>query len=185
MEELQSFLLHYGYGLVVFGALVEGETVLILAGVLVHQGTFSFPLATAAAIVGAVVGDQVWFYLGRHSLQNIIRRFPRLGERLDRVRPWLERHADWIAAGSRFVYGTRIASPMVLGANGYSRGRFLVINILVGTIWVLLCITCGYLLGATAQYLFGEVARLEWLAIIVVLVILGWRFWVRQRFKTP
>jgi len=187
MQELQSFLLHYGYGVVVLGALVEGETILILTGVLVHQGIFSFPLAMVVATVGAVAGDQGWFYLGRHSFQRIMKQFPRLRGLIDRVQPWVEHKADWIAAGSRFVYGTRIASPMLLGANGYPRGRFLAINILAGAIWVLLCITGGYLLGATAQHLFGEVARLEWLAMFVVAVLLGWRTWfrARDRFNVP
>jgi len=177
MEELQAFLLHYGYGMVVLGALVEGETILILTGVLVHQGIFSFPLAVGVATVGAVAGDQGWFYLGRHSFQKIVTQFPRLCRYLDPVRPWLEHKADWIAAGSRFVYGTRIASPMLLGANGYPRSRFLVINILAGTIWVLLCITGGYLLGATAQHLLGDMARLEWVIIIVVVGSFGWQAW--------
>lgn len=181
MEELQSFLLHYGYGIIVLGALLEGETILILTGVLVHQGTFSFPLAVMVATVGAVAGDQGWFYLGRHFFHKIVQHIPRLGRLIDRMRPWLEHKADWIAAGSRFVYGTRIASPMLLGANGYPRSRFLVINILAGTLWVLLCVTGGYFLGATAQHLLGDVARLEWMIMTIVVVIFGWRAWRKSR----
>jgi len=177
MEELQTFLLQYGYGVVALGALVEGETILILTGILVHQGTFSFPLAMAVATVGAVAGDQGWFYLGRHFFQSIVKQFPRLYILIARVQPWVEHKADWIAAGSRFVYGTRIASPLLLGANGYSRGRFLVINILAGTTWVFLCVTGGYLLGATAQHFLGEMARLEWMIIIIIVGIFGWRAW--------
>jgi len=181
MEELQSFLLDYGYGIVVLGALLEGETILIITGVLVHQGIFSFPLAVVVATVGAVVGDQGWFYLGRHSFQKIVKQFPRLGRLIDRVQPWLEHKADWIAAGSRFVYGTRIASPLLLGANGYPRSRFLVINILAGTLWVLLSISGGYLLGTTAQQLLGDFARLEWVVLGVVVGIFGWRAWRKSR----
>ena len=181
MEELQSFLLHYGYGIIVLGALLEGETILILTGVLVHQGIFSFPLAVVVATVGAVAGDQGWFYLGRHSFQKIVKQFPRLGRLIERVQPWVEHKADWIAAGSRFVYGTRIASPMLLGANGYPRSRFLVINILAGTLWVLLCVTGGYFLGATAQHLLGNLARLEWMIMTIVVVIFGWRAWRKSR----
>jgi len=181
MEELQAFLLHYGYGLVVLGALVEGETILILTGVFVHRGIFSFPLAVLVATVGAVAGDQGWFYLGRHSFQKILTQFPILHRHVDRVRPWLAYKADWIAAGSRFVYGTRIASPMLLGANGYPRSRFFVINILAGTIWVLLCITGGYFLGTATQHLLGDLARLEWIILVVVVGILGWRAWWKSR----
>lgn len=182
MEDLQSFLLHYGYGIVVLGALVEGETILILTDVLVHQGIFSFPLAVLVATVGAVAGDQMWFYLGRHSFQKIVTQFPQLHRLINRMQPWLEYKADWIAAGSRFVYGTRIASPMLLGVNGYPRSRFLVINILAGTVWVLLCVIGGYLLGTTTQHLLGDLARLEWVILIVVVGIFGWRAWLKSRY---
>jgi len=64
---------------------------------------------------------------------------------------------------------------------GYPRSRFLVINILAGTIWVLLCITGGYLLGTTTQHLLGDLARLEWVIIIVVVGIFGWRAWRKSR----
>jgi membrane protein DedA with SNARE-associated domain len=183
MDSLLPILSRYGYGILLLGALVEGETIVVLAGVLAQQAVLAYPWAVSVAAVGAVAGDQAWFYLGRHFGPEVLTRFPRLARRLDVARPWVQEKADWIAAASRFIYGTRIASPMLLGAHGYAAARFLVINVVAGTVWAVLAVTAGYLLGAGAEELLGDVARLEWLAITVVIGIFGWRRF--RRAKSP
>jgi len=107
----------------------------------------------------------------------VLSRFPRTAKQVDRIRPLLAEKADWIAAGSRFVYGTRIPSPLLLGAEGYPRIRFLIINILSGAVWATACVSGGYLLGAATKQILGEIARIEWMLVVVVVGILGWRAW--------
>lgn len=173
MDSLLPLLSRYGYGILLLGAFFEGETIVVLAGVLAQQAVLAYPWAVLVAAVGAVAGDQAWFYLGRRLGPELLTRFPRLARRVHVARPWVQENADWIAAASRFIYGTRIASPMLLGAHGYAAARFLVINVVTGTVWAVLGITAGYLLGVGAKGLLGDLARLEWLAIAVVIGVFG------------
>src|SRR5258708_33761865 len=56
------------------GALVPGETSLIVAGALAGPGQLSLPLVIAVAAGGAVLGDNTGFLLGRRGLRRLLRR---------------------------------------------------------------------------------------------------------------
>ena len=49
MSELESFVQSYGYGALFLGTLLEGETVLILAGLMAHMGLMKLPLVVLVA----------------------------------------------------------------------------------------------------------------------------------------
>src|SRR5919108_4416754 len=61
------------------GALVPGETSLILAGALAGQGQLSLPLVIAIAATAAIVGDNAGYLIGRRGVRRLLHR-PR--------RPW-------------------------------------------------------------------------------------------------
>ncbi len=178
-EESLPYLTHYGLILVFAGALVEGETVVLLAGVLVHRGILPFEWTVVVAACGAFVGDQIWFHLGRRFGSVVLLRFPRLMKQADQVRPWIQQRADWIAGGSRFIYGTRTIAPLLLGRHEYPSLRFAWINSISASIWSLAIVTAGYVVGSGVDKLFGRVQHIEQLLLVIVLFMLL-RWWYRQ-----
>jgi membrane protein DedA with SNARE-associated domain len=174
------FLSDYGIALVLFGAFFEGETVIILAGVLCHQSVLPFMWTVCAAAVGAFSGDQLGFHIGRRYGPKALARFQRVAVQAERIRPLLKARSDWIAFGCRFVYGTRIVAPMLLGAHGYPPGRFALINLFSAALWALAGVSAGYLIGTGAEKLLGRIAHLEQLLLAVLLVMVGW-WWYRHR----
>jgi len=180
LEGSLPYLSHYGLIIVFVGALLEGETVILLAGVLCHRGALPFEWTVIAAALGAFVGDQAWFHLGRRYGQDALSRFPRLTKHADRIRPWLIEKSDWIAAGSRFVYGSRIAAPMLLGMHDYPPVRFALINSVTASLWAMAGVGAGYLVGAGAERLFGRIKHIEQLLLAIILVMLA-RWWYRHR----
>jgi membrane protein DedA with SNARE-associated domain len=65
---------HYGYLIVFLGVLLEstgiplrGETILIAASVIVQQGHLDLGDAIIFGILGAVVGDQIGYWVGREG----------------------------------------------------------------------------------------------------------------------
>lgn len=173
------FLGHYGLLIVFLGALIEGETVIVLAGVLCHQGTLPFLWTIVAATMGAFVGDQTWFRLGRRYGTDVLLHFPRLAKHAARVRPWLQRSSDWIAAGSRFVYGTRTVSPLLLGAHAYPGIRFAIINLISAGLWAGLGVGAGFLVGTGAEQILGRIKHIELLLLVVLVMMLCW-WWYRH-----
>ena len=179
-ENWLLFLSDYGIALVFIGALFEGETIIILAGVLSHQSVLPFTWTVFAAAVGAFTGDQISFYIGRRYGSRIITRLPQSDQLLASIRLRLSANADWVAFGCRFVYGTRILAPMVLGANGYSPKRFALINLSGAVLWAIAGVSAGYLVGSGTEKLLGRIEHLEQLLLAVLLALLGW-WWHRHR----
>src|SRR5439155_653779 len=63
------------------GALIPGETALIVAAALASQGKLSFPLVIAVAAGAAIIGDNVGYLIGRRGLRRLVNRPGRLAAR--------------------------------------------------------------------------------------------------------
>jgi membrane protein DedA with SNARE-associated domain len=74
------------------GALVPGETSLILAGALAAQGQLSLPLVIAVAAAAAILGDNIGYLIGRRGLRPV----------LDRPGRWSDRRQRLVARGEAF-----------------------------------------------------------------------------------
>ena len=129
---------------------------------------------------GAVIGDQTWFLSGHFYGERLLKRFPKLARHAKKIEPMIQSKADWIAITSRFVYGTRTISPVLLGSHGYSGGRFIMINVCTASLWALIGASIGYLAGKSAKQLLGETAQVEKI-LLVTLVILMLLWWYRHR----
>lgn len=60
---LDSFLMSFGYIGVLVGAIFEGETILVVAGLAIHAGYLHMPGVFLCAFIGAMVGDTLFFCL--------------------------------------------------------------------------------------------------------------------------
>jgi membrane protein DedA with SNARE-associated domain len=67
------------------GALVPGETSLILAGALAAQGQLSLPLVITVAAAAAILGDNTGYLIGRRGLRRLLDRPGRQSVRRQRL----------------------------------------------------------------------------------------------------
>ena len=77
-SHLQQLIEQYGYLAVLVGALLEGETILLIAGFAAHRGYLDLGAVIAVAAVGGFLGDQVFFWLGRLRGSSVLARWPKL-----------------------------------------------------------------------------------------------------------
>lgn len=176
MVSLESLIEQYGYAALLVGAFLEGETIVVMAGFAAHREYLSLPWVIAVAFLGALAGDQMWFYVGRRKGQSLITARPRWARRVQRLQELLARY-DWLVVlGFRFVYGLRTVTPVVLAASGYSPGRFTALNIAGAAIWSVVVSLAGYLFGHTMELLIDDVKRYErWLlGLLVFCSIAAW-----------
>jgi membrane protein DedA with SNARE-associated domain len=96
---LVQLLADYGYLAVFVGCLLEGETILLLAGFAAHQGHLSLPVVLAVAFVGGAVGDQVFFWTGRAGGTALLDRVPGFHEPVRRIIELLKRHDALLIVG--------------------------------------------------------------------------------------
>ena len=168
---LSGLLADYGYLAVFIGCLLEGETILLLAGFAAQQGILSMPIVIGLAFVGGTLGDQIFFFIGDRYGEALLRRLPSFTNAALRVNRLLMRHHTWLIVGVRFMYGLRIAGPVVIGMSDVPRLRFLAFNMLGAAIWAVLIPTLGYLFGRSLQWLIADLARYEEAGVVLIIGI--------------
>jgi membrane protein DedA with SNARE-associated domain len=166
-----EFLSQYGYLALAIGCFLEGETLLVLAGVAAHGGYLSLPLVVSVAFVSGTLGDQFYFFVGRRYGDKVIGRWPRFEAPAARVHRLIERHAEWLIVGVRFMYGLRLIGPVVIGMSQVSAGRFVVFNMIGAAIWAVAVAGAGYFFGHAIQWLLADLELFEKVALICVVVL--------------
>lgn len=159
---------HYGYLAVLLGTLLEGETVLMLAGFLAHQGHLDLGAVLLVAFIGGTAGDQLFFWIGRAWGPRLQERSAMLTSAGERVGTLLRRHDAALIFGVRFMYGLRIAGPIAMGALGVSPRRFALFNVLGAAAWASLIGGAGYLSGHALEAWLGDLGWLEGLLVAIV-----------------
>ena len=167
-----DFLSQYGYLGLFGGCLLEGETLLLLAGIFAHRGYLSFPIVVAVAFVGGTLGDQICFFVGRRYGDTLLGRWPKWEAPAQRVHRMIERHSAWLIVGVRFMYGLRLIGPVVIGMSGIGALRFAVFNMIGAAIWALAVGGAGYLFGHAIEWFLADLALFEkWGLLGVVAVV--------------
>lgn len=167
----EALIVRYAYPVIFAGAFVEGETVLVIAGLLAQQNRIAFPGVITAGFLGAYCGHLFWFWIGRRHGPALLARFPRLRRGVDRALPTLDRHGASAIFIAQYFYGLRVASAVAFGVSTMSAHRFALIQIVNCTVWALLVGGAGYLFGHAVERFLGEAARVEKYGLIGILVL--------------
>lgn len=179
---LADLVAQYGYAAVFAGSLLEGETILLLAGAAAHSGYLSFAVVVVIAFCAGTLGDQILFGVGRRYGASLLRRYPRLATRVAPAQRLIRRHQNWLIVGVRFMYGLRLIGPFAIGMSEVPARRFVLLNLLGAAIWAPLVVGAGYLFGHALGWLFARMERLELIALGGVALLVGvaalWR-WLR------
>jgi len=164
------FVQTYGYPAVFAGSFLEGETLLALGGLAAHRGYLALPWVIAVATVGAFLGDQLYFWLGRRFGPQLLARWPGLAPSAARVARLLERYDFWFVPGLRFVYGLRVAGVVALGMTRIGALRFLALNLAGAVGWAALVGGLGYAAGGVLERLLGDLGKVEQVLFAAVAV---------------
>jgi len=135
------------------GIPVPGETILVTAAVYAGTtGELSVAHVILAAMIGAIAGDNVGFWIGRTvGFRWVVRHRSRLRlttRRLKLGQYLFLRHGGKVVFFGRFVAVLRALAGLLAGINCMTWERFLLFNALGGIVWA-----GAYGLGA---YAFGE-----------------------------
>lgn len=180
---ISAFVASYGYLAVFVGTLLEGETILLAAGFAAHRGLLDWPLVVLVAAIGGTLGDQLAFILGRWKGNALIEHFPALAKHKPRVHALLERHAVAFILTVRFLYGLRIAGPLLLGSSRVPVLRFAVLNMLGAVLWATVVAGAGYLFGLAISALFADIKRIEEVVLGVILAS-GSAIWLWRKLRS-
>jgi len=192
-EGLSQLLLRWGYAVIFTAMLLEnaglplpGETVTLLAGYVAGSGQLNPVAVMASAASGAILGDNIGYWVGRRAGWGLIQRVGGwLGQgpaELEGLRERFLRHAGKSVLLGRFVAVLRVVAGPMAGALGMPYGRFLLCNTAGALLWASTMVTLAWLGGRwipLPRMLEGVVQfGLGALALVAVLLLLprllGW-----------
>ncbi len=165
------------------GIPIPGETALVAAGLLAHQGRLELPAVIGVAAGAAIVGDNVGYMIGRKGGRWLLERPGPLQRHrrqvLERGEPFFERHGPKAVFLGRWVAGLRIAAAWLAGINHMRWPVFFFWNALGGIAWATSVGLLAYFAGHAAEQALkiGGIAAVAGLALLfgAVLVARGVR----------
>lgn len=169
--DLGSLIETHGYWVLAAGCLLEGETILVLAGLAAERGYLHPFGVVVVASVTAFISDQVLFWVGRWRGPALLARWPALAAKAVRVHELIHRYHAPVIIGMRFAYGLRVPGPIVLGSSALPALRFAVIDAFGAVLWACVVGGVGWLSGRLAETVFGDIKHIEvWLFLGMVAV---------------
>jgi membrane protein DedA with SNARE-associated domain len=164
----------YGYAATFGGVLLEGESILVLAGATASRGYLDIRVLIAIGAIGAFLTDNFFFAVGRHLGPTLTARFPALMPSAAKARDIVSRYPRMAVVGMRFLYGMRIVGPATIGASGMAWSRYLTLDAIAATAWSCCWTLAGHVLGEAAGRLSPDavvIGGMILLAVVIVLVI--------------
>lgn len=167
---------HFGYLVLFFGMIVEGEFILLAAGFVASLGILNMPLVVLVAGVGVIVGDICWFIAGR----KVGPRFFDLADRFfifnkKRIQ-YIREHFDGSGAKtifiSKFLWNLSHLTAALAGSVQMKFRRFLKADAAGAIIWTLIISMLGYLFGKSFDLLKEYTMDITISLTIVALVVL-------------
>jgi len=183
MDKFYPLIEHYGYLIVFFGVMLgtsgipfPSAAILLAAGVLVQQGNLDLRYAIAVGILGAIIGNQIGYWIGNRAGRSFVLKWGRYvkltPERLEQVERLFARHGGKAVFAARFFSVSRVLEALVAGTSRMRFGTFLLYSVLGGAVWATAVVLVGYFFGqswGSAQNWSGHAPLL--LAVLFVLAL--------------
>lgn len=133
------------------GLPLPGETALITAGGLAAAGHLALPVVIAIAVVAAVSGDTLGYWVGRKRGRGFLLRDGFMADHrrhaVARADRFFARHGTATVFVGRFIPGVRVVAAVMAGATQMPWRRFAVANTLGAIVWASTVAGLAYLLG--------------------------------------
>jgi membrane protein DedA with SNARE-associated domain len=172
------------------GVPIPGETTLIAAAFLARPEHHHYSLLSVivVAAAGAIVGDNIGYWLGRELGRGFLQRFGyirRFSERvLPRAERFFDRHGGKAIFLARFSAGIRVAGAWIAGFARMPWWRFFAWNAAGGIVWASTVGLVSYYFGTAAADAISKYGLIgAAIAVVgILLFLVGLHFW-RKRLE--
>jgi membrane protein DedA with SNARE-associated domain len=178
LQTLQNVLSAIGYPAVAAFVMIEssgipfpGETMLLLASFFAATNhTLQIPLVITSAALGAIIGDNIGYLVGRTGGRALAWRYGKYvflkPEHLERAEQFFAKHGDKTVFFGRFIVVLRAWAAFLAGVNHMHWRTFLIYNAAGGIFWAIIYGTLGFVAG---HYFHDNFTQIEALASTI-----GW-----------
>jgi membrane protein DedA with SNARE-associated domain/rhodanese-related sulfurtransferase len=196
MEQLLDYLLKH-IEMVVFltvfaeqiGLPLPAIPVLLAAGAVAGDGQANLGVITALSVVACLLGDMVWFELGRHRGRQTLTLLCRIALEPDacvrRTENFFLIHGIRALILAKFIPGLSTLAPALAGLFRISMGRFLVFNSAGALLWSFSFLLLGYVFSDQISYVAELAVQFGKTATTIIAVGLAsyvlYKYWHRQK----
>jgi membrane protein DedA with SNARE-associated domain/membrane-associated phospholipid phosphatase len=172
---LVTYVIAFFECLMFFGLLIPGTVLMTAIGTLIGIGLLPFTSITLWAIAGAITGDVLSFWVGRHYHEHTatfwpFHRYPKL---LQKGKDFFNKHGGKSIFVGRFIGPIRAVLPFIAGMVHIPYRQFLIADIISAIAWAPIYMLPGILLGQASQQLPPDVA-VKLILFVVLLLLFIW-----------
>ena len=179
--DIIALLNQYGYYGILIWTFLEGETIVIIAGLMSPKTGMDLQLIALCAFTGALLSDQLMFLLGKFKGEKLLHRFPKLAQRMEKATTLFKKYDTLLILSFRFIYGVRNITPIMLGISGVSYKKFFFLNIIGGAIWATSFSYGGYYAGKSFLAIVAWVGHGIFYVLVGVLALAALLWFIRSR----
>ena len=168
---LGIFLIVFAESGILIGFFLPGDSLLFTAGFLASAGYLNLTLTLIVIIIGAILGDQIGYFLGRRYGPKIFKReesFLFKKKRVEDAKMFFEKHGKKTIIFARFIPFVRTLAPIIAGVGKMDYPTFVKYNVAGGIFWGGSITILGYFLGEIIPDIDSYL-----LPIIIAIVILS------------
>ena len=169
------------------GALIPGSTVILALSALVPSGHLQLMPVLAAAMLGALTGDGLAFWVGHRAQRRILEAWPlsNYPALVAESEAFFQRYGIWAVFFARFVPPIRAVAPITAGALGMPPLQFTATMTLAILLWAPAMVLPGLLAGSALEQWGLKVRHYGWPLVggLLILGCLAWgfQFWRKRR----
>jgi membrane protein DedA with SNARE-associated domain len=176
-EILIELMKEYGYVILYLWSILEGESGLVMAGLLTHTGDMNLYLSIFIAGLGGFTGDQIYFYIGRYNKKYVHSKLRGQRRKFALAHLLLKKYGWPIIFMQRYMYGLRTIIPISIGLTRYDAKMFAIINIFSAWVWGAITIIPVWYFGEEILTILKIAKQYWYVAIPFALMIGGGIYW--------
>lgn len=157
-EQFLELFKHYGIYAVFALCTIEGDITLLLAGVLAHSGSFGdygILWVYLFGILGAMTGDTFAYGIGR-LFRNTVKHYSFYQMAQPRIENLINKFGGFSLVVSKYIYGVRTAMCLFNGVGRMPLRKFLLLDLISCTIWVVMLSSIGYFFSGFITTVIGD-----------------------------
>jgi membrane protein DedA with SNARE-associated domain/membrane-associated phospholipid phosphatase len=180
---LVTFIISASESVAIIGTIVPGSITMTAIGALAGAGVIPLWGTIICAILGAIVGDGISYWLGRYFKDrlNTFWPFNRHPGLLDSGEVFVHRYGVMSVFIGRFVGPVRALVPMVAGMLGMRPLPFIIANITSAIGWAPAYMLPGILLGAASLELPPDIAIHVMLVLLLIALFIILCLWLAYK----
>ncbi len=173
--------------LILFGGMfIEGEVFFVTASIFAIQGELSLTRIVIISLIGVILGDITWYYMGRLSKDTRLGIW--LSKKTKGYEPWINKNLIsnyWkMAFFSKFLYYVNRFVPLMAGWQKMDFKKFLKIHIGSAIAWVSVMWVASHFLRFIIEAIGAKAVlhRIEWVFISLGILFIGGEYLLKNLF---